>query len=55
MSNLEYGQQKKTSFSVKGQRFLLKKGYISASEPTCGAGGMVIACANSVLQQGYNP
>ncbi len=32
-----------------------KNGYISVSEPTCGAGGMVIACANSVLQQGYNP
>ena len=32
-----------------------KNGYISVCEPTCGAGGMVIACANSVLQQGYNP
>lgn len=32
-----------------------QNGYISVSEPTCGAGGMVIACANSVLQQGYNP
>ena len=32
-----------------------QNGYISVCEPTCGAGGMVIACANSVLQQGFNP
>lgn len=32
-----------------------KNGYISVCEPTCGTGGMVIACANAVLQQGYNP
>ncbi|MEQ5149777.1 N-6 DNA methylase [Providencia stuartii] len=31
-----------------------QNGYISVCEPTCGAGGMVIACANAVLQQGYN-
>lgn len=32
-----------------------ENGYISVCEPTCGAGGMVIACANSILNQGYNP
>lgn len=32
-----------------------QNGYISVSEPTCGAGGMIIACANSILNQGYNP
>lgn len=35
-------------------KIIEKNGYISVCEPTCGAGGMVIACANSVLQQGYN-
>lgn len=32
-----------------------QNGYISVCEPTCGAGGMIIACANSILNQGYNP
>ncbi|MTC74207.1 N-6 DNA methylase [Providencia sp. wls1919] len=31
-----------------------QNGYISVCEPTCGAGGMVIACANTLLNQGYN-
>lgn len=32
-----------------------QKGDISVCEPTCGAGGMVIACANVLINQGYNP
>ncbi|WP_340621905.1 N-6 DNA methylase [Xenorhabdus siamensis] len=30
-------------------------GYITVSEPTAGAGGMVIATAKILLEQGYNP
>ncbi|MGH5832872.1 N-6 DNA methylase, partial [Serratia marcescens] len=29
--------------------------YITLSEPTCGAGGMVIAFAKVMLARGYNP
>lgn len=31
------------------------KGYITISEPTCGSGGMVIATANVLNEEGYNP
>lgn len=32
-----------------------QNGYVRVLEPTCGAGGMIIACANTLLNQGYNP
>ena len=31
------------------------KGYFSMCEPTCGSGGIVIACAETVTKQGFNP
>lgn len=32
-----------------------KRGWVDLSEPTCGAGGMVIAYAEGMLEAGYNP
>lgn len=32
-----------------------RKGFITVSEPCCGAGGMVIAFANTLKELGYNP
>ena len=32
-----------------------EKGYYTLSEPCCGAGGMIIAFANTLLDKGYNP
>ncbi|WP_238560243.1 N-6 DNA methylase [Serratia plymuthica] len=42
---------------VAGDRLaeLESKPYIMLSEPTCGAGGMVIAFAKQMLERGYNP
>ncbi len=32
-----------------------KEGYFTLSEPCCGAGGMIIATSEVMLQKGYNP
>ena len=37
------------------EEIIKEKGYFSISEPTCGSGGMVIACAETVAEQGFNP
>jgi len=37
---------------VRGQ--IEKQGFITINEPTCGAGGMVIACADAIHEQGIN-
>jgi len=34
---------------------LANKPFITLSEPTCGAGGMIIAVAQSMLEEGFNP
>lgn len=31
------------------------KGYISVSDPCCGAGGLIIAASQAILQMGFNP
>ncbi|EMF07201.1 hypothetical protein F518_03606 [Serratia marcescens VGH107] len=42
---------------VAGERIseLENEPYITLSEPTCGAGGMVIVFAKQMLERGYNP
>lgn len=32
-----------------------EQGYISLHEPTCGAGGMILACARELQDKNYNP
>jgi len=32
-----------------------ERGYVTASEPACGAGGMVLALADVMLENGFNP
>ena len=32
-----------------------EKGYFTLSEPCCGAGGMIIALSEVMLEKGYNP
>ena len=36
-------------------RLVEAHGYVSISEPCSGAGGMIIACRDVFIQQGYNP
>lgn len=33
---------------------LEKKGFVSVNEPTCGAGGMIIALAKTMYEQKFN-
>lgn len=42
--------------SMFGMNKLIEEhGYIRLAEPTCGAGGMIIAAAKVLLDEGYNP
>ncbi len=34
---------------------LKNKPFVTVAEPTCGAGGMLLAVVNEVIKQGYNP
>jgi type I restriction-modification system DNA methylase subunit len=34
---------------------IAEQGYISLSEPACGAGGMIMAVVKHMIEQGYNP
>jgi hypothetical protein len=36
-------------------QYVEKQGYIRMQEPAAGAGGMILAVADEVLEQGYNP
>jgi type I restriction-modification system DNA methylase subunit len=37
------------------ERAIADQGYVSMNEPTCGAGGMVIATAHALSSLGYSP
>ena len=37
------------------EEHIKQKGWFSMIEPTCGSGGMVIACAEAITQKGYTP
>lgn len=37
------------------EQFVEEKGYITLNEPACGAGGMILACADALQHAGYDP
>lgn len=53
-----YHLSKMMSEMILGKSFkeqIEEKGYFTLSEPCCGAGGMIIALSEIMLEKGYNP